>query len=115
VQQLIDMRKKHPALTHGAVTPIYSTTATGAHRDTGIFAFERAVPGDETALVVLNASNQTSDSCGDTGTCARTSFPPGTMLTDVMPGTDNMTFTVKADGTIDVTVPARSGRVLVKK
>ena len=32
-----------------------------------------------------------------------------------MPGTDGTTFTVKADGTVDVTVPARSGRVLVKK
>lgn len=42
-----------------------------------------------------------------------TSLPVGATLKDVMPGSDGHTFTVQADGTIDVTVPARSGRVLV--
>jgi hypothetical protein len=32
-----------------------------------------------------------------------------------MPGGNNATFMVRADGTIAVTVPARSGRVLVRK
>ena len=42
-------------------------------------------------------------------------MPPGTTLTDIMPGNDGQTFTVKADGTLDVTVPAHSGRVLVRQ
>lgn len=118
VQGLIQMRKDHPALRHGAVSPVWSTTASGPRRDAGIFAFERSVPGGETALVVINSSAQESESCAPTadgGACARTTLPAGSMLVDVMPGSDGKTFTVKPDGTIDVTVLPRSGRVLVKK
>jgi hypothetical protein len=96
---------------------VWSTTVAGARRDAGIFAFERTAPGDETALVVLNASGQASETCAppaEGGACLRTSLPAGATLKDVMPGSDGATFTVKADGTVDVTVPARSGRVLVK-
>jgi hypothetical protein len=42
-----------------------------------------------------------------------TSFPAGTVLKDVMPNSDGKTFTVAADGSVDVTVAARSGRVLL--
>jgi alpha-amylase len=118
VQALIQMRKDHVALRRGTVSPLWSTTLPGARRDAGIFAFERLVPGDETAVVVLNASDQTSESCApvaDGGACMHTSLPAGTQLTDVMPGSDGMTTTVRGDGTISISVPARSGRVLVKK
>jgi hypothetical protein len=67
---------------------------------------------------VLNASTQSSETCaaaGNGGACLKTTLPAGSTLTDVMPGSDGATFTVKSDGTVDVTVPARSGRVLVKK
>ncbi len=110
------MRKDHVALRRGTVTPVWSTTVAGARRDAGIFAFERVATGDETALVVLNASDQTSETCAplaDGGACLHTSLPAGSTLTDVMPGNDGQTFTVKSDGTVDVSVPARSGRVLV--
>jgi glycosidase len=116
-QGLINLRKQHAALRHGQVAPLWSTTIAGARRDAGIFAFERNAPGEELALVVLNASDQASESCApatEGGACMKTAFPPGTMLHDVMPGSDNMTFTVRSDSTIDVSVPARSGRVLVK-
>ena len=113
VKNLIDMRKQNVALRRGQVAPVWSTTTTTG-RDAGIFAFERVAPGEQTALVVLNASTQTSDTCS-AASCLKTSLPAGAQLVDVMPGSDGMTFTVKGDGTIDVTVPARSGRVLVKK
>jgi glycosidase len=112
---LIQMRKDHAALRHGQVAIKWSTTMAGAENDAGIFAFERNSPGEELALVVLNASDQSSHSCASGNNCMKTSFPPGTTLTDVMPGTDGMSFTVKSDSTIDVVVPARAGRVLVKK
>jgi hypothetical protein len=44
-----------------------------------------------------------------------TSIAPGTVLKDVMPGSDGSTFTVKGDGTVDVSVSAHMGRVLVKQ
>jgi glycosidase len=118
VQGLIKIRHDHSALRHGTTTPVWSTTLAGAHRDAGIFAFERVDAGNETALVVLNASGQTSETCADAsagGACVHTSFAPGTTLMDVMPGSDGMTYTVRADGTLDITVAARAGRVLVKK
>jgi glycosidase len=118
VQSLIKMRADTVALRRGSVQPIWSTAIEGARRDAGIFAFERVAMGEPTAVVVLNASNQSSESCApqaDGGLCMKTTLPAGTVLTDVMPGTDGATFTVRGDGTVAVTVPARSGRVLVKK
>jgi glycosidase len=116
-QGLIKLRKDHVALRRGTVSPIWSTTVAGARRDAGVFAFERATT-DETVVVVLNASGQSSESCAPTtegGACMKVSLPPGTMLGDAMPGGDGQTFPVKADGTVDVTVPAHTARVLIKQ
>ncbi len=117
VQGLIAMRRDNVALRRGTVAPVWATTQGGARRDAGIFAFERVAP-EQTALVVINASGQDSESCApvtEGGACLRTSFAPGTVLTDIMPGGDGRTFTVRADGSIPVAVPRRSGRVLVRR
>ncbi len=116
VHDLIEMRKDNIALRRGDVSPVWSTTVAGAANDAGIFAFERSVPGDQTVLVVLNASTQQSETCATPGaTCMKTTLPAGSTLKDIMPGSDGATFTVKGDGTVAVSVPARSGRVLVKQ
>jgi len=118
VQGLIKMSEDNVALRRGTVQPVWSTTMAGTRRDAGIFAFERTAMGEQTALVVLNSSGQSSETCapqGEGGACLKTSLPGGTVLTDVMPGTDGATYTVRSDGTVAVTVAARSGRVLVKK
>jgi len=115
VKALIQMRKDHEALRRGTVAIKWSTSQAGARRDQGIFAFERVAP-DETAMVVLNTSDQQSETCApvaDGGACMATTFAPGTVLTDVAPGGAGDTFTVGASGTLDVTVPAHGGRVLV--
>ena len=117
VQGLIAMRKDNVALRRGSVSPVWSTTQPGARRDAGIFAFERAA-SDQTVLVVINASSQDSESCAPTtdgGACLRTTLPAGSVLKDIVPGGGSTTFTVKADGTVAVTVPAHSGRVLVRQ
>ncbi len=117
VQGLIQMRKDNEALRRGTVTPIWSTTVSGPRRDAGVFAFERK-SDNETALVVLGTGADDAETCApvaEGGACMLTSFAPGTTLTDIMPGNDGQTFTVKADGTLDVTVPAHSGRVLVRQ
>jgi len=115
VHGLIQMRKDHAALRRGSVEIAWSVTEAGARRDAGVFAFERVAP-EETVLVVLNASDQASESCAPVeagGVCLATSFAPGTVLKDVAPGSDGATFTVAADGTVAVSVPPRSGRLLV--
>ena len=117
VRDLIQLRKDHISLRHGTVAPVWSTTIAGPRRDAGIFAFERSDPA-ETSLVVLNASGQISETCApaaEGGACLHTTLGAGAVLKDVMPGSDGQTFTVKADGTVDISVPARNGRVLVKQ
>src|SRR6185436_13734661 len=79
VQGLIALRKGSAALRRGTVSPVWATTVAGVRRDAGIFAFERVAP-EQTALVVLNTSTQTSESCApvaDGGACLKTSFPAG--------------------------------------
>ena len=116
VRDLIAMRKESSALRRGAVDLRWSSASSSGERDSGIFAFER-VSSDQTALVILNTSgSQASDTCasvGMGGLCMETSFAPNTTLRDIAPGSDGETFTVSGDGTILVTMQARTGRVLV--
>jgi len=114
VHDLIALRKSRAALRRGTIEPKWSTTVAGARRDAGIFAFERVAPDDK-VLVVLNTSTQDSESCApvaDGGACLQTTFAVGTVLQDLAPGGAGTTFTVGAGGTVQVSVPAQSARVL---
>ena len=52
--------------------------------DAGIFAFERSAGADK-VLVVLNASDATSETCAANNSCMVTSFAAGTVLRDLAP------------------------------
>jgi glycosidase len=114
-RDLIAMRKQHIALRRGDVDIRWATDRGPGQRDAGIFAFERVHP-EEKLLVVLNTTgSQDSETCAPVeqgGACMLTTFAPGTVLRDVVPGSDGATFTVAPDGTVAVTVSARGGRVL---
>ena len=115
VQDLIAIRKANPALRRGTVEPRWATEVAGARRDAGIFAFER-IDDAQTVLVVLNTSEQDSETCApvaDGGACMATGFPSGTTLVDVAPGSDGATFAVGAGGVVTVSVPPHGARVLV--
>ena len=117
VRGLIALRREHEALRRGDVSITWSVEQPGARRDAGIFGFERST-GAEKVLVVLNASAQPSESCApvaDGGLCMQTSFAAGTVLEDLAPGSDGMTFTVAAGGRVQVSVPPRRGRILVAR
>jgi glycosidase len=119
VQALIALRKAHPALRRGEVSLRWTTDRPRGARDSGILAFERTTADPaETVLVIMNtASEQTSTTCApvaEGGACLATSFAPGTVLTDVAPG-GSQRYTVSAQGTLSVNVPARAGLVLVKE
>lgn len=114
VRDLIALRKAHAGLRRGDVQIKWSVQQAGARRDAGIFAFERAAEGDK-VLVVLNASGQTSETCapsGEGGACMQTTFPAGTVLRDLAPESDGMSFTVGAGGTVAVSVPPQRARIL---
>ncbi len=116
VRDLIAMRKEHIALRRGTNAIRWSTDRPRGDRDHGILAFERTAP-EQTLLVVLNtADDQESETCApasEGGGCMTTSFSPGTVLRDIAPGSDGATFTVQSGGIVQVTVPARGGRLLV--
>src|SRR5687768_10483100 len=101
VKDLIAMRKAHVSLRRGT-TRVLAATEDGP----GLLAFAREHE-DQTAVVVLNnAPDTVTDSFA-------VPFDGGTALTDVAPGSDGGTFTVAADGTLEVTVGPLGGRVLV--
>jgi hypothetical protein len=103
-------------VSRGASSVVYATESARGERDSGVLAFERATD-DATVLVVINtADDQASVTCApvaDGGDCMATSFASGTVLTDVAPGASGETFTVGAGGELEVSVPARGGRLLV--
>jgi glycosidase len=117
VREFVAFRRAHVALRRGEVAVRWATDRPRGAIDSGIFAFER-VHADETLLVVINtAGDQDSRTCApvlEGGDCMATAFAPGTTLTDIAPGSDGASFTVTADGTLDVTVPARGGRILAE-
>jgi alpha-amylase len=118
-RDMIDLRREHVSLRRGEVAIRWttSTPSNQARRDAGILAFER-IHDDETALVVINASDDfESETCApndEGGACMETSFPAGTTLRDVAPGGEGYSVTVAADGTVNVSVPPRGGRVLLR-
>ena len=112
VKALIALRKEREALRRGAVSVTFSSASTGGEADAGVFAFERS-SGDDKVLVVLSTrASGTGTTCVTGGDCMITSFAPGTTLRDIAPGSDGESFTVGTGGSLEVTVPARGGRVL---
>ena len=125
IAALTSLRQRIAPLRRGDFVVRWSSTASSddpASPDAGIFAFERSYEG-QTVLVVLNAShNATSTATGLT-----TSFAAGTTLANQLcnegdsagwaahvcdPG-EGETLTVGAGGTLDITVPPRTGFILL--
>lgn len=119
LQTLIALRKQHAPLRRGDLQVRWATERTGDEQDAGIFAFERSYNG-ETILVVLNthddkASRTTARDFG--GGDMQTSFPQGTLLENVYPD-ESSNFdqvTVGANGTLDIEIPPRGGKIYVVK
>lgn len=115
IRKLSTLRRSYPALTHGDLRIVWASDRVGDEPDAGIIAFERAGgdAGDAYALIVINthAGHPSSPELG--GSPMMTSLPGGTRLVDVLaPGE---VLTVESDGGLFVTVPATSGKVLVRE
>ncbi len=137
IRDLARMRRTYQELQYGSLAIHWSTERTGAEADAGIFAFERRYRGDR-AMVVLNTHfEQESVTSAESLGFERmtTTLPPGTVLVDVIPGSDGATFEVTdegcatvaceqpvpddydggACGCLLVTVPPSNARVLVEQ
>lgn len=136
ISQLTRMRAAYPELRYGELAVHWSTPRVGIEQDAGIFAFERRYRGQR-AMVVLNThATKTSETSAEELGFERmtTTFAPGTVLIDVMPGSEGNRYTVTDEGcetvaceqpvadTYDgaacgcllVDVPQSGGRVLVE-
>lgn len=112
IATLTALRKELEPLRRGDLTIRWSTDHTGDESDAGILAFERTYKGN-TALVILNTHPTKSSETSFEGTDMQTSFPAGTVLHDRIPGS-SVTVTVGANGTLRMTLPKRSVRVLTR-
>ncbi len=112
--KLARLRKSYVALRRGDLAVVFSTNHTGAEADAGMFAFERTGgdAGNAYALVVLNTNGKKASTTEDAGKGMKTSLAAGITLVDVL-DPELPKFTVDADGTLKVGVPAQKGRVLV--
>jgi glycosidase len=116
VSDLIQLRKDNVALRRGDNTILWSTDRPRGERDSGIFAFERATAEQRAVVVVNTADEQDSTTCAPValgGACMQTGFSQGTVLRNVAPDNMGESFTVGSGGSLEVTVPARGGMLLI--
>ncbi len=116
ISRLTRIRKSYPALTHGDLRIRWSSDRTGDEPDAGIIAFERTGgdAGDAYALVVINTNANHPSSTEFGGTLMATSLPGGTALVNVLDPSE-APLTVDGSGGVSVTVPATSGKILVRQ
>ncbi len=110
---LIELRKGLAPLRRGDMAFTWTTDHTGGESDAGILAFERSYEG-ETALVVVNVSEDQASSTSYSGEAMAVSSAPGTELVEVFPGSEG-SWTVSGDGTVEIEVGAREGLVLMAR
>ncbi len=119
IQALTGLRKKYAPLRRGDLQLRWTTTAVGNETDAGIVAYERKLDG-ETVLVVINAKEcsdaKASSQTSANGNVMQTSFAAGTTLVNVLDDPDPVDqVTVGANGALDVKVPCRGAKILVKQ
>jgi glycosidase len=112
LKKLTAVRGAYPALRRGNQSVVWATEHFEEESDAGMFAFERSGgdAGDSYVLVVLNTSQVKDATPAFEDTAMVVSQPSGTVLVDVIGGG---TFTVGADGVLDITLPPQTGAVLV--
>lgn len=115
IARLAKIRRSYRALTHGDLKITWSSDRTADEPDVGIIAFERAGgdAGDAYALVVINTNAKKTSSPEFAGDPMKVSLPAGTQLVDVLKP-DDPPLTVEQDGGLRVSVPATSGKILVR-
>jgi glycosidase len=112
IAKLARLRKQYEALRLGDTVVRYASNVASGASDAGLFAFERTGgdAGDAYALVVLNASHGQESVPQAPGLA--TGLAPGAQLIDALEP-DHAPFVVDGAGTVAVSVPAQSTRILI--
>jgi glycosidase len=111
IAKLARVRRQYDALRLGDTVVRYASNVASGAIDAGLFAFERTGgdAGDAYALVVLNANGKQEST---TAPAIAVELAPGARLVDAL-DPDHAPFVVTAEGTVAMTVPAQSTRILV--
>ncbi len=113
VAKILKTRKAVPALRRGDTRVLWSTAHTAQEEDAGIIAYERGggdAP-DSYALVALNTNSAKASSTSDGGAVMKTGKASAKLVDVLDPA--RPTFTTNADGTLKVSIPAQSARLLL--
>ncbi len=113
IAKILKVRKAVPALRRGDTRVLWSTAHTAAEEDAGIIAYERG-GGDATdsyAMVVLNTNSGKASSTSDGSSVMKTGKASAKLVDVLDPG--RAVFTTASDGTLKVSVPAQSARLLL--
>jgi alpha-amylase len=113
-QRLARIRKASAAIRRGDWAVTWASERGGDEPDAGIFAFERKEgdAGGSYALFVANTNAKKESVTEAGGKAMETSLAAGTTLVDVLDPAQP-TFTVAADKTLKVSVPAQRTRILI--
>jgi glycosidase len=113
LRRLTAMRRAYLALRRGDTQVVWSSDHVDVESDAGIFAYERTGgdAGGAYALVVINAGFNQAATPSFEAQSALLSVPPGTVLVDVL--SQGQSYTVGADGSLAISVPPRSGALLI--
>ncbi len=112
MQRLIQLRKQYAPLRRGEMRFLWTSDHTGEEPDAGLMAFERSYKG-ETVLVMINVKGDRAAQSAFEGELMQTSFPPNTILADLL--NEGTTQTVDAQGRLNVAVPPHNARIFAIK
>ncbi|MEZ4372871.1 MAG: alpha-amylase family glycosyl hydrolase [Polyangiaceae bacterium] len=114
ISRLSKLRRNYPALTRGELNFTWVTDRVADESDAGILAFERrgGDAGDGYALVVINTNAAHTSRTEFEGAAMPLNVASGTVLVDVL-DPSGPSYTVAADGTLALDVPATSGKILI--
>jgi glycosidase len=115
IKGLAEQRKALAPLRRGDYQIRWSSERTGDEQDAGIFAFERSYAGETVLVVFNNHKTKTSETSATSlgGGAMSTSFAAGTTLENVWG--EPASFTVDGSGELTVSVPPRTGYILVRR
>lgn len=112
IAAILEARAAHDALRRGDLTFRWTTEHTADEPDAGLLAVERAT-ADDRALIVINTHPSQTSQAEDGDKLLLTGFAPGTTLRNALPEAQARSWTVAADGSVQVELAPREAVVLV--
>lgn len=112
IKRLTTLRKQHAALRRGEQRVVWASARAADEPDAGIFAFERELPGESYALVVLNTHKTQASAPVFQGQAMIIAQSEGSELVDVLSAARTR-YTVGPGGGLAIELGSREAAILV--